>query len=366
MNRRILGFLATAAVIIAVALIRGFNTTEPGRTVADTTLVGIRYLWDGRDQSLEEWKFLKAARDMTLSGDGTLYIADSGNSRLIQFRLSDSSGSVAGRFGSGPGEFHLPSMVLLGDDEEELWVYDGRLNRLVHFDIGDRLEYSASYGVPFLPVSRHVSLGVIPGDSYFMLPAATEDRIVRIGLDGTPISGFGDPLDKESEIGTYANRGWLYLAGPMDEVLFIGEFVPIIEKYSVDGQLVQSRRFFPPEAENRFNQSIQDLGMSPSDAIILVYDTYLSSHSNRLFILYSQTRKSTLVIYEVSTDSLEIIARYETGITYKERLEDNLILNPIAINDLTPEISLLGVDVVSGSLVQVECTPSEIPESPEE
>ncbi|ABC27189.1 uncharacterized conserved protein [Hahella chejuensis KCTC 2396] len=83
----------------------------------------------------DPWELSKPM-GMAVSPQGDIYIADSGNHRISQWRI-DSHGIVGhvrtfGRFGAGPGEFHSPSDVTL-DESGRVYVSDQFNNRIQIF-----------------------------------------------------------------------------------------------------------------------------------------------------------------------------------------------------------------------------------------
>jgi DNA-binding beta-propeller fold protein YncE len=77
---------------------------------------------------------MESPKGLHVDAQGFIFVADTGNHRIIKF---DSKGKFLmqwGTYGNGLGQFNLPS-ALASDGSGEVYVVDKENNRLQHFKV---------------------------------------------------------------------------------------------------------------------------------------------------------------------------------------------------------------------------------------
>jgi DNA-binding beta-propeller fold protein YncE len=100
--------------------------------------------WNGRVQSFTlDGKWKAAARDLfgprgiTVAPDGTVWVTDTGNKRLVAFDGELKLLRTIGKLGAGPGEFSDPVGIAVAPDGS-LWVADAGNQRIQVLDSNGR------------------------------------------------------------------------------------------------------------------------------------------------------------------------------------------------------------------------------------
>lgn len=163
--------------------------------------------------------------------DGRVVVLDR---RIPSLRLFAPDGTplfVAGRVGSGPGEFRLPSQVRLLPSGE-LAVLDVGLARLSFFRlVRDSLRFRRSFQVA--PTAREFC---VLGDSVYVAGARAGDSstVLRYTLSGTEAGGFGGlfPDAKDQVLAAALSAGLrLECLERTGTVLLASEWLPVIRAY---------------------------------------------------------------------------------------------------------------------------------------
>jgi len=81
---------------------------------------------------LGEKAHLQAPRGLAVDSSGNVFVADTGNFRVVKFDASGRETAVIGRKGSGPGEFESPWLPAV-DGKGQLYVLDPRRGRVSIF-----------------------------------------------------------------------------------------------------------------------------------------------------------------------------------------------------------------------------------------
>lgn len=114
-------------------------------------------------------QMLHGVSDTNLDEDGTIYISDAGNQRILVVSERGEHIRTIGRKGEGPGEFLSPSNITVGFGR--LYVYDRPLSRISTFDLDGRL--LSTNKVNFTPaMPRHIA--VSSRDTLIIAVAETE------------------------------------------------------------------------------------------------------------------------------------------------------------------------------------------------
>ena len=97
-------------------------------------------LFDQSGKSLDIWPNLRQANDIVLSNDGTVWVVDGTNARLLQFDRNGKRLYFWGTYGMQAGQFWEPHQISI-DAEGNLYIADsfgGRTQKYTPSKSGDR------------------------------------------------------------------------------------------------------------------------------------------------------------------------------------------------------------------------------------
>ena len=121
-----------------------FGLREPCGVAIREDVVYVADTWNGRVQSFTtEGKWKAAARDLfgprgiTVAPDGTVWVTDTGNKRLVAFDSDLKQLRIIGRLGAAPLEFSDPVGIAAGRDGS-LYVADAGNQRIQILDANAR------------------------------------------------------------------------------------------------------------------------------------------------------------------------------------------------------------------------------------
>ena len=151
---------------------------------------------------------------ITLSQNGRVTIADTGNNRVVQYTTAGAYSGQYGTFGSGNRQFKAPTDVAQSPINNSLYVLDSGNNRVQYFNPGNSYQgqFSASGGTPNQISGSASGISVGP-DGSVMVADTGNHRILAFTAAGIPVrqtgSGPGSGLDQMSsprdvEVGTDA------------------------------------------------------------------------------------------------------------------------------------------------------------------
>lgn len=138
---------------------------------------------------------LNRPRNVTVSPDGLIFVADSGNHRIAVF---DQAGQLVNSFGgqgTGPGQFNEPWGIVA--DDRFVYIADTWNNRIQVFDhTGELVNIFGESGSPGAPFEggglfygpRSI---VLTTDNQLLVTDTGNHRIQVFNTDGTFITGFG-------------------------------------------------------------------------------------------------------------------------------------------------------------------------------
>jgi sugar lactone lactonase YvrE len=183
--------------------------------------------------------------DVTVDGDGDIYILDAANARIQKFGSDGKFVATIGRKGQGPGEFIFPDAISF-DKDGNLVVADSAQNR-VHVIIGGGRD------VRSIVVKEELVRNVRPlasgeytaqGSTYAFprpdrpAPKPDEMRLFRrIGTDGRTVGSFGRLTDFGETMTTAVGNGTAYDLDGQDSLYVSFNAQNRIEKYAPDGTL---------------------------------------------------------------------------------------------------------------------------------
>jgi DNA-binding beta-propeller fold protein YncE len=125
--------------------------------------------------------------DIAFAPNGDLYVTDGyGNSRVVKFTSNGVFLKSWGRKGTGPSEFNTPHTVVV-DKKGLVYVGDRENNRIQIFDSeGTLLKQWTHLGSPW-------GLYLTPDETLYMCDGRSNNRVLKINLDGQVLGAFGSP-----------------------------------------------------------------------------------------------------------------------------------------------------------------------------
>ncbi len=125
--------------------------------------------------------------DVAFAPDGDVYVTDGyGNSRVMKFTKAGTFLRTWGRKGIGPGEFNTPHSVVV-DKRGRVYVGDRENNRIQIFDSdGKPITQWTHLGSPW-------GLYLTPDETLYMADGRTNNRVLKINLEGQVLGAFGKP-----------------------------------------------------------------------------------------------------------------------------------------------------------------------------
>ncbi len=280
------------------------------RVLQESTLVATSFV-----EAVDEDRFMEHVRAMHKSGD-VLYLSGQGYGHI--FALDDDLRVIRtfGRSGEGPGEFPEAPHNLYAEGNRVFGLNAGSKNVHVFSLEGDFLR---SFSVD--PLRYVLSQGISvnnQGDVYIASSfPVVPYSITKIDSSGTVIKTFGELLTT-----SYPETLNRRLSGRRITVisnkylLAVGMSVPVIEKYSLDGELIQSSDlsdtpYFRERldyAEDSYSQANGERG-----GIVSVI-SYMATLNSRLYLLpvegYPEVGLRVNRLLEIDVESLNILNAY--------------------------------------------------------
>lgn len=127
--------------------------------------------------------------DVALTGDGTSYIVDSGNHRVVSFSPQGRPAFSFGGIGRGEGKFRDPLGIAL-DNRQRVYVADAGNHRIQIFD--SRGHFLRA--IPLRDASgplRPADMVVSPSGDRIYVSDSTRHRVVAISADGKQMEAWG-------------------------------------------------------------------------------------------------------------------------------------------------------------------------------
>lgn len=231
-------------------------------------------------------------------------ISDDGGARLVhcdaQFKLKN----IIGTQGNGPGEFRQPRYSVIENDKI---FSSGTANKgfAVHNFNGKLLHNFKSKSPTFDPIIS--KFGVVDGKIYHSTPNS-KVLIKAIDQKGEVVESFGSPLNYDAPH-AYSSRGHI-LSTSKGDIIFVGENIPVIQRYSAQGKLLSSHNLIKHPYFKSFFQGVRERIRKSSRndmSYLLVQDAqYVAGKLYLLLYRYNQD-------YQVSLNKLLVIKGLESG-----------------------------------------------------
>ena len=142
--------------------------------------------------------------DIVVDSKGNLYVADSGNGRIVRLNSSGRFVSEWGRKGSAPGEFKMAHGLAI-DSRDHIYVADRGNNRVQVFDPdGGLLAVWSGFGNPY---------GLLISGSELLVSEGEVHKIFHLDSDGKVVASWGGPdILQLPHFMTIDSQGTLYVA----------------------------------------------------------------------------------------------------------------------------------------------------------
>ncbi|MFC1540351.1 hypothetical protein ACFL41_02530 [Gemmatimonadota bacterium] len=282
-----------------------------------------RWLFDPESPELEEWQILVEPRGIELTPYDDLIIADGDGSRLVRITPDGELVEVIGRRGEGPGEFQKPYDVSFCPGTDVLWVFDSESTRISRMRVSEHSTiYLDSFNVsPMITFAASTTnYAVVDEHSFLCAELRSEARMAHIDDNGETLSSFGDlfTIDRYNpDLKRMYNFGTM-LPGE-DRIWFIGQSDPLIEVYSKDYLLTDSRRIMTPEVETR-----DALEIGPMSTLTYFMTAVLSRDGESIFTwMMTDYDSLTACVYEIDLNSLSVVKCYRIRRVTREMAADD-------------------------------------------
>ncbi len=271
----------------------------------------------GLVEAIEGDRFMESVRAMHQSGD-ILYLSGKGYNHI--FALDDDLRVIRtiGRSGEGPGEFPRAPNSLYAEGNRVFGFQSGSKNVHVFSLEGDYLR-SFKAGLRGGPWSQGISVNN-QGDVYIasVLPQDPYYSITKFDSSGTVIKTFGELLSTSYSERLNRRLSERRIAVINNEYLLaVGEHLPVIEKYSLDGELIQSSDLSDApyfrerlnDAEDRYSQANDDSRIG-----IAIVTGYMAVLNSKLYLIpiegYPEVGTNVNRLLEIDLESLNILNAY--------------------------------------------------------
>jgi len=171
---------------------------------------------------------------VAIDAAGNIYVADSGNCRVVKFSCAGNYIRSIGSKGAGPGEFLSPWKAAVFS--EKLYIYDWRRS-VQRFDLeGNYLDGFTLDGGLYLDMVLDSSGNIILG-RWSSNPE--EFLIHKFDSLGKLIQRFGHPLSKNRRPLNLIWNNFAFCLGPQDNLYVAFRYTNLIRQYDPQGELIR-------------------------------------------------------------------------------------------------------------------------------
>ncbi|MDE2828005.1 MAG: hypothetical protein OXL40_11970 [Bacteroidota bacterium] len=298
-------FVVLACLSASMLALTGCST-EDG-VLQENSLVATSFT-----EAVEGDRFMKSVSAMHKSGD-VLYLSGEGYGHI--FALDDDLRVIRtfGRSGEGPGEFPRAPNSLYAEGNRVFGLQSGSNNVHVFSLEGS---YLRSFSVD--PVAYVLYLGMSvdkQGDVYVASSFPVDPySITKFDSSGTVIKTFGGVLTTSySEASNRRLSGRLITLINNKYLLAVGLSVPVIEKYSLDGELIQSSDLSDtPYFRERLDHAEESYSQARGGIVTVI--GYMATRNSRLYLLPIEGHAGFGLrvnrLLEIDVESLDILNAY--------------------------------------------------------
>ena len=263
-------------------------------------------------EAVEGDRFMKSVSAMHKSGD-VLYLSGEGYGHI--FALDDDLSVIRtfGRSGEGPGEFPRAPNSLYAEGNRVFGLQSGSNNVHVFSLEGS---YLRSFSVD--PVAYVLYLGMSvnkQGDVYVASSFPVDPySITKFDSSGTVVKTFGGVLTTSySEASNRRLSGRLITLVNNKYLLAVGLSVPVIEKYSLDGELIQSSDLSDtPYFRERLDHAEESYSQARGGIVTVI--SYMATRNSRLYLLPIEGHAGFGLrvnrLLEIDVESLNLLNAY--------------------------------------------------------
>ncbi len=283
-------------------------SSEDG-VLQESTLVANNFV-----EAVDEDQFMEHVWAMHKSGD-VLYLSGQGYGHI--FALDDELSVIRtfGHSGEGPGEFSEAAHNLYAEGNRVYGLQAGAKSVHVFSLEGD---YVRSFSVDPKSVVLNQGISVNDqGDVYIASSFPVDPySITKFDSSGTVIKTFGELLTTSySETLNRRLSGRRITLINNKYLLAVGLCVPVIEKYSLDGELIQSSDLSDtPYFRERLDYAEESYSQANGGRRTVSVISYMTTLNSRLYLLpvegYPEVGLRVNRLLEVDVESLNILNAY--------------------------------------------------------
>lgn len=232
--------------------------------------------------------FLNEAVSLAHDTNWNIYVADRRNNSIVVFNSKGEYLHRFGKRGQGPGDLYFPQNIFIW--KNNIVVYEVGNKRIQFFDFKGKSKKIIKLFKAYHSVILSKE-GMIYGIPRHIIAGTGQKMIDVINFDGRLVNSFGEPKEllMNVEMGTTAE---LSLINDETEILLVYNFIPIIERYSINGELLSNVRITNPiiDDEAKNNQGQLSKGKLGLWIILPAIRTY----KNKTYLLHSWPRVEIL------------------------------------------------------------------------
>jgi hypothetical protein len=177
--------------------------------------------------------FFWDAKHFNIDKNANIYVADSRHNKIFCF---DSNGKYLfqyGRQGQGPGEFNRPYNIAFF--KNHIVIYDNGNSRIQFFNTQGKFVKSIKLFKTYVDFFINKEGKIYAA----LLPSPVNKHLIDVlSEDGHYLFSFGDPPDQDDP-----DVNFPLLEGNNDEEIYVAFwFLPIVRKYSAEGELLKEIR----------------------------------------------------------------------------------------------------------------------------
>lgn len=172
--------------IFTLVFVEASKAQAPGKTIVLKFIVAF-------PEADASWGSLSNPQALAIDPEGQVYVADTGNHRIVKFDRLGNVLQSAGGFGWEREQFDRPldltvktglDLFVADYNNERIERYDLKLNYISSFYSDNALPSSLQFGFPSgVDISRHGEIFIVDDD---------HNRVLKLDKEGRPDLGFGD------------------------------------------------------------------------------------------------------------------------------------------------------------------------------
>jgi len=228
--------------------------------------------------------FLFEAISLAHDSNWNIYVADRRNNSVVVFNSEGKYLKSFGKKGQGPGDLSFPQNIFIWNDH--IVVYEAGNNRIQFFNFKGESKKIIKLFKNYHDVILSKE-GIIYGVPRYIIPGTNQKMIDVIRFDGMLINSFGEPREPllNVELGTWAGLSFI---NDETEILLAYMFMPIIERYSIEGALLSKALINNPVIDDDANYNINHI--SKGELGVRTILPAIRTHKNKTYLLHTSAR----------------------------------------------------------------------------